>query len=171
MELDQALRYLGNFGRYQTLLFFLLNIIASIFTTLQLIGMVFVSYTPRPYYCTPPEGFYVNETVPVILEDEGGGEAIYDRCHMYVVEDDEVTENVTTCQFGWDFETVRGEQSVVTDVSIHIMSVAAPDSERRWTLAPPPAKKKKKKNCSFPCFLPNLTMMSIKENVTFECIK
>ncbi|XP_072036920.1 organic cation/carnitine transporter 2-like [Amphiura filiformis] len=115
MEFDQALRYLGNFGRYQILLYLILNIIASIFTRLQLIGMVFVSYTPKPYYCTPPEGFFVNETVPVFLDQ---GKETYDSCHMYVVQDGEVTENVTRCQFGWDFETVHGEQSVVTDFDL-----------------------------------------------------
>ncbi len=116
MELDHALRYLGNFGRYQILLFILLCINVGVFTALQLMGMVFVSYTPKPFYCTPPEGFSVNETVPVILEDQG--EESYDSCHMYIVEDDEIIiENVTGCQHGWDFETVHGEQSIVTDVS------------------------------------------------------
>ncbi|XP_072035625.1 solute carrier family 22 member 21-like [Amphiura filiformis] len=115
MEFDQALRYLGNFGRYQTLLYLILNLMASIFTTLQLIGMVFVSYTPKPYYCTPPNGFFVNETVPVFLDQ---GKETYDSCHMYMVQDGEVTENVTRCQFGWDFETVHGEQSVVTDFDL-----------------------------------------------------
>ncbi|XP_072034966.1 solute carrier family 22 member 15-like [Amphiura filiformis] len=115
MELDHALRYLGNFGRYQTLLYWLLAIISGFFPALQLMGMVFISYTPKPYYCTPPEGYYVNETVPVFLDK---GEEKYDSCHMFVVHDGEVTENVTGCQFGWDFETIRGEQSVVTDYNL-----------------------------------------------------
>ncbi len=84
-------------------------------------GTVFVAYTPKSYYCTPPEGFYINETVPVILEEDG--DEVYDSCRMYVVQDGEVTDNVTTCQFGWEYDTFQGEQSAVTDVSSQINKV------------------------------------------------
>ena len=115
MELDDAFRHLGNYGRYQLLLYVLLNIIASWLPAFQLMGMVYISNTPKSFHCKPPPGFYANETVP--LEDEDG-DMVLESCRMYDVQDGVVTDNVTGCQHGWEYGTVHGKTSIITDVSI-----------------------------------------------------
>ena len=121
MKLDYALRYLGNFGPYQTLVYILLSIFGVLFASLQKMGFVFVSYTPKPFHCTPPSGFFVNETVPCDIKN--GGEVVLDSCHMYDIQNGIISENLTECKNGWEFETIRGETSFVTDVSICVKSI------------------------------------------------
>ena len=120
MELDDAFRHLGHFGRYQLLLFVLLNIILCWLPAFQLMGMVYISNTPKSYHCKPPLGFHANETVPMEEED---GDMVLESCRMYDVQDGVVTENVTGCQHGWEYETVHEKTSIITDVSMSILLV------------------------------------------------
>ena len=83
--------------------------------------MVFIRYTPEPFHCTPPSGFFVNESVPRDIEN--GGKVVLDSCHMYDVQNGVITGNLTKCKNGWEFETNRGETSFVTDVSIGVKNI------------------------------------------------
>ncbi len=117
MELDEAFRYIGKLGRYQIFIYFLMSFYCCWLSGVQLTGIIFVGYVPKTYYCTPPNGYSANETTPMTEVDNGTMEI--DRCHMYEVGDDGiVTTNLTDCVYGWDYESVSGEVSLVTDVSI-----------------------------------------------------
>ncbi|XP_072028119.1 solute carrier family 22 member 4-like [Amphiura filiformis] len=65
------------------------------------------------YKCTPPDGYLTNETTPVLH-----GTTELDKCHMYEVHDGIVTQNTTDCLYGWDYERVIGETSIVTDFNL-----------------------------------------------------
>ncbi|XP_072025827.1 solute carrier family 22 member 15-like [Amphiura filiformis] len=118
MELDDAFRYIGKFGRYQMFVYALMSFYCCWLSGFQLTGMIFVGYAPKTYYCTPPSGFLSNETTPVTETNDGTKEI--DKCHMYDVTDDgNVTNNLTDCVYGWDYVSQSGEASLVTDFDLY----------------------------------------------------
>ena len=54
MKVDEALRYLGNFDRYQTAVFILLSIVGTWFPAWQMMAMVFITDQPVGYQCKTP---------------------------------------------------------------------------------------------------------------------
>ena len=118
MELDDAFRYLGNWGRHQTFMFFFLNVFCCIFPGWLTMSVIFFTADPDDYYCTPHEGYYTNETIPGMVD--GDGEDEVDHCRMYGLDENGIlTWNKTKCQNGWDYEvTIPGESTLITDVSV-----------------------------------------------------
>ena len=114
MKLDEAYRILGSkgplkMGWYHVCIHQILLYYNCVIIGFQLLGMIFIGHIPRKYHCTPPDGFSSNETTPEM-----------DKCHMYEVHDGIITNNLTDCVHGWDYESSIGETSIVTDVSIPI---------------------------------------------------
>ena len=101
-DVDDILRQLGGFGRYQILQFSLLCLYGCWFTAWNMMSIVFTASTPPLFYCTPPPEFSVNDTVP--LDDmDGDGVATWKSCERYVVHDETVvTDNVK----GYDYARI-----------------------------------------------------------------
>ncbi|XP_072028296.1 organic cation/carnitine transporter 2-like [Amphiura filiformis] len=118
MELDEAFRFIGSkgplkVGWYHILLYALLVFYNCWIIGFQLMGMIFIGHVPKNYQCTPPDGFFTNDTTPVLDETTE-----LDKCHMYEVQDGIVTQNITECLYGWDYERIIGETSIVTDFNL-----------------------------------------------------
>ncbi|XP_072013646.1 organic cation transporter protein-like [Amphiura filiformis] len=118
MELDEVFRYLGNWGRHQTFIFIFMNIFCCVFPGWLTMSVIFFTADPEDYHCTPPEGYYPNETIPGLVDGDGVDRV--DKCNMYVVDNEGiVTGNLTTCLNGWDYETtVTGETTMITDFDL-----------------------------------------------------
>ncbi|XP_072034540.1 organic cation transporter protein-like [Amphiura filiformis] len=112
MEFDDALRLLGNFGKYQTILYLLLTY-GYYMAGFILMGMIFIGGTPQGYHCTPPPGFSANETVPGFGEPD-----VVDSCHMYEVLNGTVTDNKIGCIYGWDYQAADDDVTYVMDFNL-----------------------------------------------------
>ncbi|XP_077995053.1 organic cation transporter protein-like [Glandiceps talaboti] len=120
MDLDDALVKLGDFGHYQNLIFWLVSIPGNFFPVFHNMATVFIAAWPDSYYCSIPEGSYMNDTIPVEDWDENG-QPIYDGCSMYV--NKSVDNSTTSCTNGWDYvqeqaETIISEWDLVCDSTI-----------------------------------------------------
>ena len=116
MDVDTSLKIVGLYSRVQliNLAIFGLHFSAG---SLQLTAITITIDQSVEHYCQPPAGFTVNQTTPVI---DKNGQQVRDGCNMYVVLNGSLTENVTSCQNGWEYPREKfGETNTLTDVSLH----------------------------------------------------
>ncbi|XP_077864839.1 organic cation transporter protein-like [Saccoglossus kowalevskii] len=111
MELDEALTAIGEWGRYQTIEYFLITIPGTWFCVWPLMAMVFLGGFPDTFYCNVPEGSSLNETIPLVEDDDG--ELVYDSCTMYV--NSSVDNSTTECTDGWYYESEYFVETIVTE--------------------------------------------------------
>ena len=79
---------------------------------IQTFYFVYSGRTPE-HHCTVPYGGSVNESIPI---DQDTGEL--HKCKMYA----ENSTNVTTsCQYGWTYNNVDGDYTIVNEVAIVII--------------------------------------------------
>ncbi|XP_038044552.1 organic cation transporter protein-like [Patiria miniata] len=112
MDVNAVLQYQGRFGPLQRVNFFLYSL-TTLLAPIHMIGPALTVGQPDGYRCAPPPGFIVNETVPYLEDGD-----VYDRCHLYQVRNGSVTPDLTTCLYGWEYESTHGETSVVTDLDL-----------------------------------------------------
>ena len=107
MDVDKSLRVLGSFGRLQALNYFTYVLAVSV-AAWHITGVSFTIGQPDNNRCRIPE----NETSFTTPLDDG--------CHQIVYyNNDTGGDNETmACTDGWEYDTVHGETSVVTDVRL-----------------------------------------------------
>nr|XP_018897322.1 PREDICTED: organic cation transporter protein-like [Bemisia tabaci] len=110
-DFDDILPYIGEFGRYQKLLF-LCMIPFSFFVSFVYFTQIFITAVPENYWCHVPQLTNFTETQKKKLSiPKSGGE--YDRCSMFNVNYNELLASgkqeadpswpVVGCRHGWDY--------------------------------------------------------------------
>ncbi|XP_038044780.1 organic cation transporter protein-like [Patiria miniata] len=107
MDVDASLTLLGGFGLVQSLNF-LVYLLCSGSSGWLLTGVSFTIGEPDGYRCSLPP---INGT--------GVGDTVFaEECEL-IHEDEEAGKNVTTgCLYGWDYDSIHGETSSVTDLEL-----------------------------------------------------
>ena len=122
MDVDEAFRYLGNFGRYQTLVFVVVSIMGTWFPAWQMMAMVFTTDEPFGYQCkspgAPANGSLLSYSAN-FSETGSDNKTAVEEC--YVVNDEMVNNgslvsNLTACT-EWTYLMKYGETTAVSDVS------------------------------------------------------
>ncbi|XP_033637301.1 organic cation transporter protein-like [Asterias rubens] len=123
MDVDEAFRYLGNFGRYQTLVFVVVSIMGTWFPAWQMMAMVFTTDEPFGYQCkspgAPANGSLVSYSAN-FSETGSDNKTAVEEC--YVVNDEMVNNgslvsNQTACT-EWTYLMKYGETTAVSDLNL-----------------------------------------------------
>ncbi|CAG9839512.1 unnamed protein product [Diabrotica balteata] len=111
-EFDDLLPHLGEFGRYQKILF-LLMIPFAFFVAFVYFTQIFITILPEKYWCRIPAlaNLTVEERLALAIPEGHGG---YDRCRMYDVNFTEMLRsgvkeadpgwNTVACKYGWEYD-------------------------------------------------------------------
>jgi hypothetical protein len=131
LDFDVVLKRVGERGRYQMLIYYLLCIPATLPAAWLAFIQVFVSASPE-HWCLVPEagnltiGHRKNVTVP---RETRQGQVIYEKCSMYDVNYTEFVRSgmwpsdanpswpKKPCSNGWEFDKSEYDRTLVTDVS------------------------------------------------------
>ncbi|XP_038044434.1 organic cation transporter protein-like [Patiria miniata] len=114
MDVDTSLKTVGELGRLQTANFLLFAVCIT-FASIQSNSIAFTIDQSVEHYCKPPPGFTANQTSPLINKD---GREAFAGCEMYDVLNGTLTNNLTTCQYGWEYPSEYGATSIVTDLNL-----------------------------------------------------
>ena len=134
VEFDQFLEKVGEFGKYQRIMYVLVCFV-GIIAAFNNMNSVFTAATP-PHWCSVPElsQFGLSEeeiknlTIPLEEED---GERVYSQCKMYNRNYSGLTDlssiggddpGVVACRNGWTYDTSLYQSTIVMDVSIRFKS-------------------------------------------------
>ena len=129
MKVDEALRYLGNFDRYQTVVFILLSIVGTWFPAWQMMATVFITDQPAGYQCKTPSSLdsdFVNSyeanvsgSTGTTSEQNGSlTETAVAECFLNEMGNGSETGNQTACT-EWNYYMKYGEKTIVSDVSYY----------------------------------------------------
>ncbi|XP_055606825.1 organic cation transporter protein-like [Uranotaenia lowii] len=121
VDFDDLLPHVGEFGRYQKILF-LLMIPFAFFVAFVYFAQIFITITPEQHWCWIPELEHLSVeerralAIPVHFEhgtEFDDGTASYSKCSMYAVNYTEVLANnikkadpswpTQPCQHGWEY--------------------------------------------------------------------
>ncbi|XP_033634576.1 organic cation transporter protein-like isoform X1 [Asterias rubens] len=109
MELDQVLVFLGDFGRFQTLVYILICLAGQVPSAWHMLAISFLGAVPD-YRCDAPPGDQPEETA--VRESGSGSLKISSQCEQYVnVSVDNTTE---PCGDGWVYDSTYGN-TIVTE--------------------------------------------------------
>ena len=115
MELDQVLVFLGDFGRFQTLVYILICLAGQVPSAWHMLAISFLGAVPD-YRCDAPPGDQPEETA--VPEADGGSVKISSQCEQYVnVSVDNTTE---PCGDGWVYDSTYGN-TIVTEVGQNLI--------------------------------------------------
>ncbi|XP_042232985.1 carcinine transporter-like [Homarus americanus] len=128
MDFDDLLPHVGEFGRYQKLLIFLICLPACIPCGFHAFNQLFMSPSP-PHWCRVPEleglGLTVQEVRNLSIPWEGGG---YSQCSQYQLPNNYTPEwpleeprpawPVVPCTSGWIYNTTIIYSSIVIDYDL-----------------------------------------------------
>ena len=112
MELDEALVTLGDFGRYQTIIYILICSAGQITSVWHMLGISFLGAVPD-HHCKVPEGRWLNESIP--LEGDRDGAMEYSSCRQYV-NFTNVGNDTSTCTDGWSYDDTYYGSTIVNEV-------------------------------------------------------
>ncbi|XP_038050723.1 organic cation transporter protein-like [Patiria miniata] len=124
MQLDEALRYLGNFGRYQTAVFVLFCVAGCAFPAWQMMAMVFITDKPVGYQCKIPpsaghdnasDGWYSANVSERLYRGDNSSVVLSDVAECFV--NDSNTGDQTACT-EWDYHFEYGEETAVSDFDL-----------------------------------------------------
>ncbi|KAG5679390.1 hypothetical protein PVAND_008958 [Polypedilum vanderplanki] len=124
IDFDDLLPHIGDFGRYQKILF-LLMIPFAFFVAFVYFSQIFITLVPEEHWCAVPELEKLNYTVEqrrqlAIPYDENGG---YSKCTMYAVnftqmhllgkKSPESDWPIQKCIYGWEYNFTEIPYSTV----------------------------------------------------------
>ncbi|XP_022108721.1 organic cation transporter protein-like isoform X1 [Acanthaster planci] len=109
MELDEALVFLGDFGRYQTLIYLLICLAGQVPSAWHMLGISFLGAVPG-HHCKVPAGEQLEETVPKVTGDNGEE---YSKCFKYV--NITVDNETMPCDEGWNYDQTYYGNTVATE--------------------------------------------------------
>ena len=131
MKVDEALRYLGNFDRYQTVVFILLSIVGMWFPAWQIMAMVFTADQPAGYQCKTPSSldsdsvnsYEANVSGSTTSEQNvSQTETAVAECFLNEMGNGSETANQTACT-EWNYYMKYGEKTIVSDVSYYYYQI------------------------------------------------
>ncbi|XP_071941426.1 organic cation transporter protein-like [Antedon mediterranea] len=105
MDIDECLKKIGGFGRYQVILLIVAPIIQGVFTSWQIMSSIFILYTPS-HHCKTDEKI----DVAIPIEEDG----TFAKCSMYTFDGNETT----SCVDGWVYEESDKVTSLVTEFDL-----------------------------------------------------
>jgi len=117
MDVDDGLRLLGRWNKWQLTFYVLLSIANTFPASWHMLAIVFLG-AQNEHHCLLPEGVTPNDTVP-IAEDGAG----WDKCHVYTDPSPRRSSNETEdCSDGWHYygdagRTIVSEWDLVCDNS------------------------------------------------------
>lgn len=130
IDFDAVLDYLGAEGRYQTVLYYLLCIPATVPAAFLAFNQVFLSASP-PHWCRVPELMNLSvehrKTLAIPLDATTNK---YSECTMYNVDYARLLATasipssadpqwpIVSCLHGWEFDTTQYDATLVTEVNI-----------------------------------------------------
>ncbi|XP_055550102.1 carcinine transporter [Wyeomyia smithii] len=133
-DLDELLPAIGEFGRYQKLLLWLICLPACIPCGFCAFNQLFMTDVPGDYWCVIPElqNFSVEERrqygIPVVESD---GVEEFSKCTRYAVDWKDILSNtdaesvfpnsswpVEQCRDGWEYNTTEVKSSIVIDFDL-----------------------------------------------------
>ncbi|XP_022080126.1 organic cation transporter-like protein [Acanthaster planci] len=107
MDVDASLELLGGFGLLQTLNFLAYSLCGGS-SSWHLTGVAFTASAPRDYWCRlPPNGTGLDDAEGYISE----------QCHL-IYEAEGGSNDTVPCLYGWEYDSMYGETSVVTDLDL-----------------------------------------------------
>lgn len=136
IDFDVVLQHIGEKGRYQNVMYYLLCIPATIPAAFLAFSQVFVSASPD-HWCRVPEledSLLSPETqkevaIPKIVREDGRIQ--FSKCEMYDVNFTDYFDRtggwpltpdpnwtVTKCRFGWNYDKKDYDSTLVTEVSV-----------------------------------------------------
>ncbi|PIK61368.1 putative solute carrier family 22 member 3 [Apostichopus japonicus] len=119
MELDEALRQLGDFGRYQTIVYLLISLIGQVPGSWHMLAISFLGAVPE-HHCKIPEGGSLEDSIPHMV-DPDTGQLEYDSCTVYVQDGTESNRTKECDQWEYSKEpygdTIVNEWDLVCDQS------------------------------------------------------
>ncbi|XP_022108294.1 organic cation transporter protein-like [Acanthaster planci] len=126
MQLDEALRYLGNFGRYQTLVYVLYCLVGCVFSACQMMAMVFIADKPAGYRCTAPlaagdagdvinGSYFANVSANRVQDGINSSVGFSDVAECFVNSSE--TGDSTACT-EWEYYFEYGEKTAVSDFDL-----------------------------------------------------
>ena len=102
MDVDSSLNIVGLCGRIQITNFLICGVGLSL-SAQQLTGIAFTIDQSVEHHCKPAPGFTANETTPALGEEVAGYNDL-ESCYMYEIHNGTLTDNLTTCQYGWEYK-------------------------------------------------------------------
>lgn len=132
LDFDEILPHIGEWGKYQQLLFWLVCVPACLPCAFHGFVQVFMNAIP-PHWCNVPQlGNFTLDAQKIlsIPQEKLDGEIVYSSCTVYDVEYDLLlTDNMTllpntswpkiACQNGWNYDHKLYEETMVTEVNVH----------------------------------------------------
>ncbi|KAJ8029102.1 Organic cation transporter-like protein [Holothuria leucospilota] len=118
MELDDILSQLGDFGRYQTIIYLFISLIGQVPGSWHMLAISFLGAVPD-HHCHIPDGGSLQDHIPYTT-DPDTGEIEYDSCSIYANNGE---PNSTTECSDWDYakepygDTIVSEWDLVCDDS------------------------------------------------------
>ncbi|KYN04915.1 Organic cation transporter 1 [Cyphomyrmex costatus] len=130
IDFDEVLVHVGEKGRYQNIMYYLLCIPATLPAAFLAFSQVFVSASPE-HWCRIPE--LENMTDLMSLEErkalslpytvKSDGRRVYSKCHMYDVNYTEIIDfspdwPIVKCRYGWNYDTRDYDSTLVTELDL-----------------------------------------------------
>ncbi|XP_038073511.1 organic cation transporter protein-like [Patiria miniata] len=110
MELDEALVFLGDFGRYQTLIYVLICLAGQVPSAWHMLAISFLGAVPG-HRCKVPAGQSLEETVPTVVGKDGGEE--FAECLKYL--NRSAYNETIPCDDGWDYDSTYYGKTIATE--------------------------------------------------------
>lgn len=135
MEFDDILPHIGDFGRYQKMVYYFLCIPASLPAVFLSFNQVFLSASPD-HWCHLPELESTNLTVEErrqlsVPREQRDGALVFSRCSQYAANWSQVLSDVdewppqtnaswptVPCQYGWEYDKTYYDRTLVTDLNL-----------------------------------------------------
>ena len=111
MDLDEALVFLGDFGRYQTLIYILICLAGQVPAAWHMLAISFLGAVPD-HHCKVPTDERLRETIPSVVGDDGS--LTFVQCEQYV--NVSVDNSTVPCDNGWEYNSTYYGNTIVNEV-------------------------------------------------------
>ncbi|XP_071945172.1 organic cation transporter protein-like isoform X1 [Antedon mediterranea] len=116
MDIDEILRSLKPWGRYQILLLLVVCVYGTMVPALHIIAFIFIVDTPT-HFCKPYEGFSKSEAIP-ISKEHSDTIVEYESCLIYEIDNGTLTNETIGCPNGNEYMLTVGESTVVNEFDL-----------------------------------------------------
>ncbi|XP_071950320.1 organic cation transporter protein-like [Antedon mediterranea] len=116
MDVDETLRALHPWGRYQIVLLIVNCVFGTMIPALHIMSLIYIMDTPE-HHCNPYEGYSTSDAIPVskvhskeIVE--------YESCLIYQMDNGTLTNQTISCPDGNEYILSEGESTVVNELGL-----------------------------------------------------
>lgn len=114
MDLDEFLVEVGEFGKYQQTVLWLVLLPGVFPCAFHAYNQLFMSAVPE-HWCRVPEKENVTKELNIPLEEKDG-RMKYSSCYMLNSSEEGVDQEVVPCKYGWRYDTSVYKETVTTEV-------------------------------------------------------